>query len=348
MSSRVYKSKIVTTKETFIEDRDKNNQQEQRCKIEEEKRAKLNRKTAEEQKRIKILATRKLEKREYVQDELAIPPDSDYDRAYKEASKDLPLYSRRSNKALAKSLSIAEENKSICKQSISREEVIKYVEKNLPDYFSFGDVPKNTPDGDSCVAYHVTRIRTQQIPVYSMYSTLLVKIPSRLDKYATSRPTRESDIKYSRGLVSKEEEERYTPKYKYLYNQDAIIEQNTIKGILENYEPGMVLEPKILIGVLRNRLNCTSSLRGYSESRSYNIFEGWLAAALELKEEAPLAYLLGIFDYPSKATRIYDTCVAEDRNCEDNLIDTIGEVSDLYWDSSQGENDPKAPESLRR
>lgn len=349
MSSRVYKSKTVVPKETFVTAVNPEDAIEQKCRVEETKRANLNKKRAEEGKTIHTIATRKVEKQEAIQDELAIPGNDDYDRALTNATKGSSLYSRRSNKALLSTLSSRSSVNSICKEPISREELTKYIEKVLPDYFSFGDIPSDLSVGASCVAYHVKRLRTQQVPVYSMSTSSLVRIPTRLEKYSSTRPTREADLKYSRGLIEKDEEKRYTPRFKYLYDPDVVIEQNTVRGILENYTPGMVLDPSILIGVLRNRLNCTSSLHGYSENRSYNIFEGYLAAGLELKEEAPLVYLIGIFDYPSTGRNLYDTCVVEDRNCEDNLIDTISDIRDIYWGpNSEGENDPKAPESLRR
>lgn len=359
----------------------KEERQELECEEEIKRREESNRERAKERQIIEAIAKTKREKQNETVDILALPPVSSYEKNTAKSPNRRKIVEEavRYNSSVTRlAKEVKQIDNSVCKGPISREELISYIEQKEPKSFTFADVPNQT--NKAFIAYHSTIIEDTEVPIYSTYTTSLQKIrPSR--RKGTSRPKQKGEIllletekndeenkfkedKYYVNLIRKKKREelvmhndideigdkrieRYFPTYEYSFNRDdPILENNTIKDLLSRYEPGMLLDPKTLIGVLKMR-NCQSSIAGYGETKSYDQLELWIAETLELQEEVPLTYLIGVLDSPTRAEELYGRCVEEDQPCKDILINELIKIRRQYWEPLS-DRSPRVPESLRR
>lgn len=358
------------------------NKKEIQCELEIQQREQSNRERAKERKIIEEIARKKREENNQNDDTFALPPPSSYD----ENTSKNPNRNKMIEQAIRNNSSLTRLSKDVkqpkygssgvCSKHISREELIEYIQYKEPTSFTFADVPNNR--NKAFIAYHNIIIRETEIPIYRTYTTSLQKIiPSK--KTTKSRPKQpgeiiildnnksknvdydlEDDRYYTNLLKKKTKEEvvlpedgdenyiqRYFPTYEYSFDRENPIEEtNTIKDLLSRYQPGMLLDPITLIGVLKRR-NCQSSVSSYGESKSYDQLEVWMAETLELKEEEPLVYLIDVLESPERAEQLYQTCLDEDKPCKDILIQELIDIRRSYWEPLS-DRSPRAPESLRR
>jgi hypothetical protein len=187
----------------------------------------------------------------------------------------------------------------ICSVPISLEELIDYVEHVKPDKFAWGEIPR----GGNAMAYHASRyVSTSQTLMYKIHSTQIVQITQT-----------GNNITYVNPSVSQR-----------TYAQD------TPAGLLyTSYESGMLLDVTTLIAVLARRTSCVMNNNKFPETKSYPIFEQWIAQVLELKSITALIYTYGVVGNVDDAREIHTRCT----NCEPDVLDAFKQLRGKYWNA---------------
>jgi hypothetical protein len=201
-------------------------------------------------------------------------------------------------------------NSRLLTPSVSKKELVEYIELHKPDYVGYGDHPRYRTTSS---AFHLFRIGSihDKMPLYSSVTTSLVPSP-----IIDIRKGKENGLTYN-GLSG------------------DLGQVRDVGGalVLNTYRSSMILDPDTLVNIFRHRMNRNME----AETDSYAYFEKWTAAILEMNQPSVYAFYVGILSSPKKAIELQTICVTEKKSriigasCADRFIDHLAIVFKRHW-----------------